>query len=159
MTPSSSVYTGEAHKPMPGLRRPERYAHSLRRRALHLGPDDAASAAAVFTATAADTFLYTVTATSASGCTATASVTLTVVNARCGTKNDKVLVCHRGNTLCIGTTDMAAHLGHGDRLGACAATAAPLAAAAGSVAELAVYTNPAGDQATVTLRTPLDGTA
>ena len=123
------------------------------------GLSDATSAAPVFTATAAGTFLHTVTATSARAARPTASVTLTVVNARCGTKNDKVLVCHRGNTLCIGTTDMAAHLGHGDRLGACAATAAPLAVAAGSVTELAVYTNPTGDQATVTLRTPLDGTA
>ncbi|WP_345070243.1 T9SS type A sorting domain-containing protein [Hymenobacter fastidiosus] len=114
----------------------------------------------VFTATMPGTFAYTVTATSASGCTATASVTLTVVNARCGSKNDKVLVCHRGNTLCIASAGVPAHLNQGNQLGACpAARLAGPVPTSGSANELAVYPNPAGDQATVSFRTPLDGNA
>jgi hypothetical protein len=84
-------------------------------------------ASPVFTASAAGTFAYTVTATSASGCSATTSVTLTVVDARCssnGKKLDKVLVCHNGNTLCIGSDGVADHLAHGDQLGNCPANAA-----------------------------------
>jgi hypothetical protein len=79
-----------------------------------------------FTASTAGTFTYTVTATSASGCSATTSVTLTVVDARCssnGKKLDKVLVCHNGNTLCIGSDGVADHLAHGDPLGNCPASA------------------------------------
>ena len=118
----------------------------------------------VFTATAAGTFLYTVTATSASGCTATASVTLTVLDVRCGNKMDKVLVCHNGHELCVSSSAVNTHLtAHpGDRLGACPGLSARLSApvaTTGSANELAVYPNPAGDQATVSFRAPLDGTA
>ena len=38
---------------------------------------------------------------------------------RCGAKNDKVSVCHGGNTLCINSSDIVNHLAHGDKLGAC----------------------------------------
>ena len=117
----------------------------------------------VFTASTAGTFTYTVTATSTSGCTATASVTLKVVDARCGNKNDKVLVCHNGHELCLSPDAVNTHLtGHpGDQLGACplARLAGPGAASSGSVNELAVYPNPAVDQATVSFRPSLDGTA
>ena len=118
----------------------------------------------VFTATAAGTFLYTVTATSASGCTATASVTLTVLDVRCGNKMDKVLVCHNGHEICISPNAVNTHLtAHpGDRLGACPGLSARLSApvaTTGSANELAVYPNPARDQATVSFRAPLDGTA
>jgi hypothetical protein len=37
-------------------------------------------------------------------------------------KNDKVLVCHNGKALCIAQTALAAHLAHGDALGACTTT-------------------------------------
>ena len=117
----------------------------------------------VFTASTAGTFTYTVTATSTSGCTATASVTLKVVDARCGNKNDKVLVCHNGHELCLSPDAVNTHLtGHpGDQLGACplARLAGPGAASSGSGNELAVYPNPAVDQATVSFRPSLDGTA
>ena len=118
----------------------------------------------VFTATTAGTFTYTVTATSASGCTATASVTLTVLDVRCGNKNDKVLVCHNGHSICISPDAVNEHLtGHpSDRLGDCpglSARASTPVAALGGTNELAVYPNPAGDQATVSFRPSLDGKA
>ena len=41
----------------------------------------------------------------------------------CGKKGDKILVCHKGKkTLCIDSSDVSAHLDHGDELGACATT-------------------------------------
>lgn len=81
----------------------------------------------VFTATTPGTFTYTATVTNQYGCTATATVTLTVVDARCGNKNDKVLVCHNGHEICISANAVPAHLsGHpGDQLGSCQTQARP----------------------------------
>ena len=128
------------------------------------GLSDPTIANPVFTATTAGTFTYTVTATSASGCTATTSVTLTVVDARCGNKNDKVIVCHNGHEICISPNAVNTHLtGHpGDRLGACpglSARSSEPVATTGSAHELAVYPNPADGQATVSFRPALDGQA
>ncbi|MBC6700184.1 carbohydrate-binding protein [Hymenobacter puniceus] len=78
----------------------------------------------VFTPTAAGTYTFTVVATNEFGCSASASVTLTVLDVRCGNKNDKVLLCHNGNELCIAPQAVATHLAqHGDQLGACATAA------------------------------------
>ena len=73
----------------------------------------------VFTPTAAGTYHFTVTAFNGS-CTATASITITVVDARCGTKG-KVRVCHNGRTLCLPPQAARAHLRNhpNDRLGIC----------------------------------------
>lgn len=37
----------------------------------------------------------------------------------CGSKNDKVIVCHAGNEICVAPQAVAAHLAHGDNLGRC----------------------------------------
>ncbi|ALJ01700.1 thrombospondin type 3 repeat-containing protein [Rufibacter tibetensis] len=34
-------------------------------------------------------------------------------------KNDKVLICHKGQTLCVAQSAVKAHLAHGDEVGAC----------------------------------------
>lgn len=65
------------------------------------------------------TTTYTVTVTDAAGCTATDQVTVLVVDATCGNKNDKVLVCHNGQEICISANAVQAHLNHGDYLGSC----------------------------------------
>jgi hypothetical protein len=65
-------------------------------------------------------YTYTVTATDAKGCTVTTSKTVTVKDVRSGTKNDKVTVCHNGNSLSISENAVSAHLNHGDVLGSCA---------------------------------------
>jgi hypothetical protein len=45
------------------------------------------------------------------------------VQTACGKNGDKILVCHKGKkTLCINSSDVEEHLGHGDHMGACAAT-------------------------------------
>ncbi|GAA3981530.1 hypothetical protein GCM10022407_28490 [Hymenobacter antarcticus] len=118
-------------------------------------------AAPVFTATTAGTFTYTVTATNQYGCTATATVTLRVVDARCGNKNDKVLVCHNGHEICISPNAVDTHLnGHaGDQLGACGTTPAaarpapaPAPAEAAQALLLEAYPNPFGASTTVHFR-------
>ena len=38
-------------------------------------------------------------------------------------KNDKVLVCHKGQTICVSQNAVAAHLKHGDVVGACTSSA------------------------------------
>lgn len=65
------------------------------------------------------TTTYTVIVTDASGVQATDEITVTIADLRCGNKNDKVTVCHKGKTLCISPSAVNAHLNHGDVLGSC----------------------------------------
>ncbi|WP_242927917.1 T9SS-dependent M36 family metallopeptidase [Pontibacter vulgaris] len=83
------------------------------------GLSDAAIANPVFTPTAAGTYTFTVTAENADNCIKTKTITINVVDVRCGPKNNKVLVCHRGKVQCIDTKDVQSHLSHGDKLGDC----------------------------------------
>ncbi|WP_400191477.1 M36 family metallopeptidase [Hymenobacter sp. B81] len=110
----------------------------------------------VFTPTAAGTYTFTVTATDVNSCVATAQVTITVLDVRCGNRNSKVLVCHKGNTQCIDAHAVAAHLSHGDKLGDCgvlAPSTRELPAAAG----LTAAPNPAGARTTISFELPQDG--
>ncbi len=38
---------------------------------------------------------------------------------RCGNNENKVLICHNGNTLCVSPNSLAGHLAHGDYIGPC----------------------------------------
>lgn len=73
------------------------------------------------------TTTYTVTITDDNGCTYSASQTITVIDARCGKKNKKVVVCHispgngKQNTICISANAVPAHLAHGCYVGPCGA--------------------------------------
>jgi hypothetical protein len=52
-----------------------------------------------------------------------ATIKYNQVQTACGKKGDKILVCHKGKkTLCINSSEVSEHLGHGDQLGACATT-------------------------------------
>ena len=65
---------------------------------------------------------YTLTATDANGCTSTDVAAVCAVNVICyaGKSNvQKVEVCHKGNTICIDASGVAAHLAHGCTLGSC----------------------------------------
>lgn len=74
----------------------------------------------VFKPRTAGTYTFTVTAVNADECTRTASVTITVVDVRCGSRNERVMVCHEGmNSLCLYPNAIADHLSHGDVLGSC----------------------------------------
>ncbi|MCC3155417.1 PKD domain-containing protein [Hymenobacter sp. BT770] len=135
------------------------------------GLSSASTANPVFTATAAGTYTYTVTATSPSGCTAIKSVTLTVIDARCGVKNDKVLLCHKGKAACVTSADVADYLKHGDTLGDCTTTATKTAVATSATdssaasqgamptAVFEAYPNPFSERAVVHFRPEVTGTA
>jgi hypothetical protein len=75
----------------------------------------------VFTPTSAGNYTYTVTATNSNGCSVTKSVTLCVLDVRVPNGNDKVYLCHNGNTISISSNAVPAHLNNhnGDRLGNC----------------------------------------
>ncbi|WP_426492395.1 T9SS-dependent M36 family metallopeptidase [Hymenobacter sp. 102] len=121
------------------------------------GLSSTTSAAPVFTPTAPGTYTFTVTATNNNSCVETASVTITVVDVRCGNKNDKVQVCHKGKLICISAADVVDHLNHGDNVGLCNNPQTGSADDATSVAstdedQFRASPNPAGDATTFTFR-------
>ncbi len=94
------------------------------------------------------TTTYSVTVKDANGHIATDNVIVTVKDIRCG--NNKVKICHKDTrtnkrqTLCIGTTDVALHLAHGDALGDCSTTAArEIDAEINTTESFTIYPNPA----------------
>ncbi|MGY2131298.1 T9SS-dependent M36 family metallopeptidase [Hymenobacter sp. HD11105] len=104
------------------------------------GLSDATIANPVFTPTAAGTYTFTVKAVNTDLCTKTASITITVIDVRCGKKNDKVQVCQKqGNEICISAADVINHLRNGGSLGTCGVQAK--AAVASAVASDALSTN------------------
>jgi hypothetical protein len=62
---------------------------------------------------------YNVLVTDANDCSSSDTVVVYVVDVQCGHNQDKVLVCHKGNTICISPNAVPAHLNHGDYLGNC----------------------------------------
>ncbi|WP_165768234.1 T9SS type A sorting domain-containing protein [Hymenobacter amundsenii] len=84
------------------------------------GLSNSQAANPVFVPTTAGTYTFAVRATNEFGCAASASVTITVLDARCGNNNDKVLVCHKGKTLCVAASAVPAQLAQpGNTLAAC----------------------------------------
>ncbi|MGK2863264.1 MAG: T9SS type A sorting domain-containing protein [Chitinophagaceae bacterium] len=70
------------------------------------------------------TTVYTVKIIDGNGHEATDEITVFVLDVRCGNNNNKVMVCHKeslkkSKILCISSSDVASHLGHGDELGDC----------------------------------------
>ena len=62
---------------------------------------------------------YSLSVQDQNGCPGSATKTVNVVNVAGGKNGDKIVVCHRENTLTIGNSGVADHLGHGDMLGSC----------------------------------------
>lgn len=83
--------------------------------------NDPAIADPVFTPTSAGTYTYTLTVTNEYGCSSSCDITIEVIDARCGKNGNKVLVCHKGKTICISANAVPAHLGNHaeDYLGPC----------------------------------------
>lgn len=63
------------------------------------------------------TTTYTVTVSDGDGHIASDRIKVNVVDVRCG--NNKILVCHKGDKICISPNAVPAHLKHGDNLGPC----------------------------------------
>ena len=66
-----------------------------------------------------NTTQYSVTVQDQNGCTGSASKTVNVMNISGGHNGDKIMVCHKGNSLTVDASAVRAHLGHGDMLGSC----------------------------------------
>jgi hypothetical protein len=62
---------------------------------------------------------YSVSVKDQNGCPGSASKVVKVMDISGGKNGDKIVVCHKGNTLTIGYTGVADHLGHNDMLGSC----------------------------------------
>ncbi len=62
---------------------------------------------------------YSVTVRDQNGCPGSATKTVNVVDVSGGKNGDKIVICHKGNTLTIGSGGVADHLLHGDMLGSC----------------------------------------
>ncbi|RPI13856.1 MAG: T9SS C-terminal target domain-containing protein [Ignavibacteriae bacterium] len=73
----------------------------------------------------ADTTKYIVNVTDGAGCSAYDTVQVNVFHIACD--NNKVLICHKGRTLCINLSQIQQHLNHGDKLGPCNTGAQPFA--------------------------------
>jgi hypothetical protein len=76
------------------------------------------------TVTPTATTSYSVTVQDQNGCpgATSASKTVNVANVSGGKNGDKIVICHKGNTLTIGVDGVADHVGHGDMLGRCETT-------------------------------------
>jgi hypothetical protein len=99
--------------------------------------------------TATTTYSVRVTATNA--CAATASKVVWVVDLRCGPKNNKVVVCHSGQSTCVEVKSVSDHLAHGDMLGKCTSSAARqgVEESASPSVSLSSFPNPFTDGLTV----------
>jgi hypothetical protein len=62
---------------------------------------------------------YSVSVKDQNGCPGSASKVVKVMDISGGKNGDKIVICHHGNTLTIGYTGVADHLGHNDMLGSC----------------------------------------
>jgi fibronectin type 3 domain-containing protein len=93
---------------------------------------------------------YSVTVTDSKGCTTTTSVVMSTLDVRCGNNNDKVMICHNNNTICVASAAVQEHLGHGDHLGGCTAPAARINSESESVEAISrkviVYPNPVNEE-------------
>ena len=65
------------------------------------------------------TTTYSVAVKDQNGCPGSATKTVNVLNISGGKNGDKIVVCHKGNTLTIGASGVVDHLLHGDMLGSC----------------------------------------
>jgi hypothetical protein len=62
---------------------------------------------------------YSVSVKDQNSCPGSASKVVKVMDISGGKNGDKIVVCHKGNTLTIGYDGVADHLGHSDMLGSC----------------------------------------
>ncbi|HTG66046.1 MAG TPA: T9SS type A sorting domain-containing protein, partial [Flavobacterium sp.] len=90
---------------------------------------------------------YSVIITDSKGCTATTSIVINVIDVSCGNKNDKVMICHNGTSICVASSAVQSHLNHGDNIGTCGTYSkvakSPILETTSSVESgLSVYPNP-----------------
>ncbi|WP_164972591.1 DUF4979 domain-containing protein [Lacibacter luteus] len=62
---------------------------------------------------------YSATVTDQQGCSQTATIEIKLIDVRCGSGSNKVMICHNGKEICITSSSVEDHLNHGDHLGSC----------------------------------------
>ncbi len=104
------------------------------------------------------TTTYWVNVKDQNGCPGSATKTVNVVDVSGGKNGDKIVICHKGNTLTIGSDGVADHLGHGDMLGNCETTSAraPSAAVRETGLEVSVLGNPSSNYFDIRVRGKAD---
>ena len=88
---------------------------------------------------------YTATITDVKGCQTAASIRIDTLNVQCGNDNNKVMVCHNSNNICVASAAVQSHLDHGDRLGACGSSQREVTTgvtADAAITKLVIYPNP-----------------
>jgi hypothetical protein len=92
------------------------------------------------------------------GCPGSATKTVNVVDVSGGKNGDKIVICHKGNELTIGSGGVADHLGHGDMLGSCETTSAraPSMIVQEAALEVKVLGNPSSNYFDIRLRGKAD---
>jgi uncharacterized lipoprotein YddW (UPF0748 family) len=113
----------------------------------------------VFTPSEEGTYTFTVEAVNEYGCVATALVTVYVIDARCGNKGDKVLVCRREGKatfdVCVAPEAVPAQIQNGGRLGACHFSDATPQEEVIPASVLTAYPNPFQEQITLQFTLPV----
>ena len=101
---------------------------------------------------------YWVNVADQNGCPGSATKTVNVVDVSGGKNGDKIVICHKGNTLTIGAGGVADHLGHNDMLGSCEVTSAraPSIVVQESPLEIKVLGNPSPNYFDIRLRGKAD---
>lgn len=96
---------------------------------------------------------YNVTIIDAKSCLTTAFIDVKTLNVQCGNSNDKVMVCHNGQEICVSANAVQSHLDHGDKLGSCTSTSKEIKKekikTGNSTENSSVYPNPAINDVTV----------
>lgn len=115
------------------------------------GLSDASISNPVFTPAQQGRYSFLVTALNQFGCLASDSVTINVIDARCGNRSDKVIVCHNGREICVTPFAVRYHLDHGDKIGPCELTE-PCSGENGLA--LSISPNPVNHKATIRYTVP-----
>lgn len=122
------------------------------------GLGNTSGATTVFTPWEAGDYTFNVNVVNEFGCTASADVRISVIDARCGSKGDKVKICRtegdRTLEVCIAPQAVGAHLANGGKLGSCLFNESPAAEQATQTPMFSVYPNPFEQQIQIQFELP-----
>jgi uncharacterized lipoprotein YddW (UPF0748 family) len=123
------------------------------------GLSNTSSSSVVFTASAEGTYTFTVQVVNKYGCAAAAQVTVRVIDARCGNKDNKVLLCraigHHSVELCVARQAVFVLLKTGAKLGSCDANESLSQDDVAETSVLTAYPNPFEQHVNIQFKLPV----